>query len=134
MKSLIFITIISLFFSLSALKAQDDTNSKNADHIVDMPNLRDFDPETLTIKEGETVKWVNNSLFKHTVTCDSSKVKKLENVGLPKKAKEWDSGDIKPNESFIHTFNIPGTYKYFCIPHERMGMVGTIIVEEKNED
>jgi hypothetical protein len=31
-------------------------------------------------------------------------------------------------ESFSYTFDEPGTYEYFCIPHEDLGMVGTVTV------
>jgi plastocyanin len=27
-----------------------------------------------------------------------------------------------------HTFDVPGTYQYFCIPHEMAGMTGTVVV------
>ena len=38
-------------------------------------------------------------------------------------------GLIDPDETFEVTFDEPGTYDYFCIPHEGSGMKGTIIVE-----
>jgi hypothetical protein len=31
---------------------------------------------------------------------------------------------------FEHTFDVPGTYDYYCIPHRLMGMVGRIVVGE----
>lgn len=36
---------------------------------------------------------------------------------------------VQPGESFSKTFDVPGTYRYFCIPHEMQGMLGTAIVE-----
>jgi hypothetical protein len=30
--------------------------------------------------------------------------------------------------TFSFTFEEPGTYDYFCIPHEEMGMVGSVTV------
>ena len=30
--------------------------------------------------------------------------------------------------TFSFTFEEPGTYDYFCIPHEKMGMVGSVTV------
>lgn len=32
--------------------------------------------------------------------------------------------------SFEHTFDVPGSYEFFCRPHRSMGMTGTIIVGE----
>lgn len=29
---------------------------------------------------------------------------------------------------FTKTFDVPGEYYYFCIPHESLGMLGTVIV------
>lgn len=28
-----------------------------------------------------------------------------------------------------HTFEVPGTYHYVCVPHEGLGMVGDVVVE-----
>jgi plastocyanin len=33
-------------------------------------------------------------------------------------------------DDFTHTFETVGEYAYFCIPHERAGMVGTVVVTE----
>jgi plastocyanin len=49
-------------------------------------------------------------------------------AALPSGAQAWNSGDINPGQTFTHTFDTPGTYKYFCIPHEVAGMTGTIVV------
>jgi plastocyanin len=40
----------------------------------------------------------------------------------------FDSGNIEEDGSFSHTFTVKGTYKYVCVMHEAMGMVGTVIV------
>ncbi|WP_241997224.1 plastocyanin/azurin family copper-binding protein [Halorubrum sp. SD626R] len=36
---------------------------------------------------------------------------------------------MAPSENYEHTFEEPGTYEYFCIPHEGSGMVGTVRVK-----
>ena len=42
---------------------------------------------------------------------------------------EWTSATIADNgDTFIHTFDTPGTYQYFCQPHVGQGMTGTITV------
>jgi plastocyanin len=38
-------------------------------------------------------------------------------------------GAITSGDTYEHTFEVPGTYHYFCIPHERGGMVGTVTVK-----
>ena len=42
----------------------------------------------------------------------------------------WDSGMIEGGSggTFSFTFEEPGTYDYFCIPHESMGMIGSVTV------
>jgi len=80
-----------------------------------------FQPAKVTIKAGDTVKWVNNKLAPHNVVFDSSvkDADKLSHKGLA----------FSPGESFEVTFNEPGEYPYYCEPHRGAGMNGTIIVE-----
>ena len=95
-----------------------------------------FTPETLTIKTGEVVKWVNDTDEAHTVTAVED--------SLPEGADYFSSGEadsedmakdelaaelVDPGESFEWTFAEPGTYRYYCIPHEADGMVGSVVVE-----
>jgi hypothetical protein len=42
----------------------------------------------------------------------------------------WDSGMIEGGSggTFSFTFEEPGTYDYFCIPHESLGMIGSVTV------
>ena len=96
---------------------------------VGMTNQNNFTPDTVRISTGETVRWENSSLLVHSVTADPEKETKDESVSLPDEAKPFDSGLLDPKETFEHTFKVPGTYNYFCIPHEAM-MTGVVIVEE----
>ena len=70
-----------------------------------------FDPGTVTVAPGTTVKWVNNGQHKHTVTADKG---------------EWDSGDMTAGATYTATFNTPGTFTYNCRYHK--DMKGTIVV------
>lgn len=76
--------------------------------------------EPLTIETGTTVRfvWKSNT---HNVHVTSQ----------PDGA-NWQGHDQIENEgfSFESTFTVPGTYEYVCEPHESLGMVGTIVVEE----
>lgn len=47
---------------------------------------------------------------------------------LPQGAEPWDSGFVKPGASFTMTFDVPGTYRYFCVLHENVDMLGVIEV------
>jgi plastocyanin len=98
-----------------------------------------FKPTKFTVERGDEVVWYNNSARAHSITAYDD--------GIPEDAayfatggydseraalEAWDgmSGSITTGETFSHTFEVPGIYNYFCIPHERAGMVGTIVVEE----
>ncbi len=76
-----------------------------------------FDQANITVPAGTTVTWVQNGDNPHTTTSYD---------GL------WDSGMIAGGSggSFSYTFEEPGTYEYYCIPHEDLGMVGTVTVTE----
>ncbi len=96
---------------------------------VDMGDDLKYSPEHVTIKKGGTITWKNTSGVVHTSTDDPSKAADPANAKLPAGAKTWDSGNIDPGKDFTHTFDTPGDYTYFCIPHESAGMVGTITVQ-----
>lgn len=99
-----------------------------------------YDPTELTVAVGETVVWENTSSRGHTVTAYDD--------GIPEEAAYFASGGFESEEAaraawydgfggrltsgdrYSHTFEIPGTYEYVCIPHEQGGMVGRVIVEE----
>lgn len=85
---------------------------------------RRFSPETLTIRSGDTVRWVFRSEG-HTVTSGSGSADARfcspadTNCGS---APTSNAGDV-----YEHRFTAPGSYAYFCRPHRGM-MTGTIVV------
>jgi plastocyanin len=87
-------------------------------------------PDTVRIRVGQAVLWRSVSSLIHTVTADPSKAARADDVLLPNGASPFDSGDIKPNAVFSHTFDVPGEYRYFCTPHELGGMVAVVVVEK----
>jgi len=95
---------------------------------VTMTNTLSFKPAEATISVGETVKWTNTSVIVHTVTADPEEATLDDSVKLPDGAEPFDSGTLDPDTSFTHTFETPGTYRYFCIPHEGAKMYGTVVV------
>lgn len=95
---------------------------------VNMSNQLNFEPASVTIDSGETIKFVNDSALLHTVTADPAKARNPDSTSLPEGAVTFDSGNLAAGEHFSYTFTTPGTYQYFCIPHEAAGMTGTIVV------
>lgn len=72
-----------------------------------------FEPSTLTIAPGETVRWFNDDALPHTVSANDGR---------------WDSGDLVPGQGFERSFDQSGSYAYLCRYHA--GMAGTIAVED----
>jgi plastocyanin len=76
-----------------------------------------FNPPCIVVPAGSTVTWTNIGMPTHTVTSDS---------GAPV---TFDSGALGTSGTFSFTFASPGTINYHCIPHQSIGMVGTVIVQ-----
>lgn len=106
-------------------------NDTNPAATVEMTNTLKFTSDTVRIPAGQTVRWKNSSLLVHSVTADPSEATMEGSVTLPDGAEPFDSGLMDPEETFEHTFKKPGTYTYFCIPHEAAKMRGTVIVEAR---
>lgn len=128
-----------MMFGLIGVEAASGQEGQAADQsdpaaVVEMTDRFKFDPETVTIQVGETVKWVNEpSTILHTVTAVSDKAMNSESVRLPDGAEPFNSGELQPGEVFTHTFMVPGRYKYFCIPHEQADMIGEVVVESAKQ-
>jgi plastocyanin len=90
-----------------------------------------YEPASLTIKAGTTVKWVNNSGEdgpRHTSTDDPEWATPQSPAILPAADAKWRTPFLRPGESAVHKFTVPGKYQYFCETHGQYGMVGTITV------
>jgi plastocyanin len=88
-----------------------------------------FSPKEVRIKAGQTVRWINTTTQVHTVTTDPALAANPVNAAVPAGALPFHSGNIESGASYTMKLVVPGTYKYFCKPHEAMGHVGTVIVE-----
>lgn len=117
---------VSLLLGGCASAAAPPTEGASA-AVVTM-HFHSFEPKTVTIPVGGTVRWENRSLIWHTVTADPALAKKPEDVSLPQGAAGFDSGKVEAGAVYQRKFTVPGTYRYFCQPHEVMGMVGEIRV------
>ena len=113
------LVVSSFFFNTAAAAAETFTVKMGGD-----AGTLQFDPPALTIKAGDTVKWVNNKLSPHNIVFDSTKVAEAQASKLSHKGLAFSAG-----ESFESTFSELGTYTYYCEPHRGAGMVGTITVE-----
>lgn len=117
-------------FGLSACKGQSrEAGAVKAAAIVTMSDALKFSPQSVHIHSGDVVEWRNTSLLVHTVTADPSLAALPSSARLPAGAKPFNSGNLDPDGVFRHRFTTPGTYKYFCIPHEAAGMTGEVVVQ-----
>ena len=96
--------------------------------MTDKPPM--YQPLKVTVKVGQSVEWINNAQTLHSVTTDPDSAQKPTDVSSPPGAKPFDSGFMKPGATFDYTFTVPGTYKYLCLPHEKDGMIGWVIVSK----
>ena len=110
---LCFAIILCLLQGNLGLEVEQETET----HVVtvDSTNLR-FTPSTLTINEGDTLRfvWGGQALPHNSV----------EENGV------FDSGDPERTVDFEHVFDYDssGTYSFFCEPHEAVGMTGSVTV------
>lgn len=94
-----------------------------------------FEPSTLTIKQGDAVKFIMVTGGPHNVAFDN--VTGPAHDQLSANMGPNQTGDLSspmlmnPNEAYTISFaKIPaGTYAFHCTPHLAMGMKGTITVQ-----
>jgi plastocyanin len=115
-KNRIVIVLFMAIIGLSAGCSKDDNNKDNGGS--GGPGANEvwiqsfaFNPVTITVTAGTTVKWTNKDGTTHTITSTT-------NV--------FDSGNVLNNGTFSFTFATPGTYPYFCKLHPTM--TGTVVV------
>lgn len=82
-----------------------------------------FEPTTLEITPGTTVRWVWESDNHNVVPQSQPDGASWDGEGSP--GTTFNSG-----HEYTYTFETLGTYEYVCTPHESAGMVGSIEVVE----
>src|ERR1043166_7194917 len=111
------ITIAALLsgFSLFALAGETkDTGNGGADQIkIEIKDFA-FNPQTITVKSGEKITWINRDEEPHTVVSVGKQFKK--------------SSALDTGQTYTIVAGAPGTYSYFCSVHPKM--TGTIVVQK----
>jgi len=84
-----------------------------------------FEPATVTINKGESVTWKNNAGFPHNIMFDEDEIPAGAN------ADKLSNEDYlnAPGETVTRTFDVSGSYSYYCEPHQGAGMQGKVIVK-----
>ena len=83
---------------------------------VGMENIQ-FNPASVTVKVGGTVKWTNNESIPHDVTKE----------GGPGPDFSSGKGNMMQGDTYEQTFKEAGTINYRCTIHPNM--TGKVIVE-----
>ena len=98
-------------FALGQAEKEASTDASKKNQIV----IKDFhfSPETITVKSGEKLTWINRDEEPHTVVSVEKQFKK--------------SSALDTDQEFTITVGAPGVYTYFCSVHPKM--TGTIVVE-----
>jgi len=102
--------------SMSAAVAAWTAPSPNYEYVITID--KNFHPDRLEVKLGDTVIWKNFDSDDHTVTSELRPASPQEGG--------FDSGLIPSGLSFEKVFSRIGTYKYYCKIHPEQ--TGTVIV------
>ena len=100
------------------------TEADNASRIsivegASLPDMRSFEPASITVPTGTTVTWTNNDTTLHTIISGTPKGVDSGTV--------FDSSYLKSGKTFEHKFDSTGTFDYYCTLHPFM--VGTVVVK-----
>lgn len=115
----------------------NSASGEGSDYDVGMADSA-FEPSEVTVSVGETVVWKNTSGRAHTVTAYDSGIPEsgryfasggFEDEQAARDAWQRGAGGIVSGDTYEHTFQTEGEFEYVCIPHERQGMVGSVVVE-----
>ena len=105
---------ISGYSVLAIAGEMKDTGSSGASQ--NKIEIKDFafNPQTITVKSGEKITWVNRDEEPHTVVSVGKQFKK--------------SSALDTDQTYTIVAGAPGTYSYFCSVHPKM--TGTIVVQK----
>lgn len=81
------------------------------EQVITINNFK-FSPESITVKAGTTVTWLNSDTVDHAIAADDM---------------SFDIGVVAPGEKGSYAFTKAGTYTYHCAAHP--SMTATVVVE-----
>ena len=106
------IGIVALLIGVVALSGCTQSQQNVPPNTVIIQNFA-FSPNSLTVKAGTNVTWINQDSTTHTVTSDDGAFQ--------------SSGNLNKGDNYTFTFTKAGTYPYHCSMHP--SMTGKIIVQ-----
>lgn len=110
------LAIALIFIMNSPVAGKGGTTFK----VTVLKNVLKLDPEEITIRPGDTVKWTNIDDRKHNLAS-------LPGSGTSDALEIFTV--MEPGAVYTHKFDAPGEYPYFCFIHNQM--TGHITVAKK---
>jgi plastocyanin len=112
------IIFLALIFSITLISISTSSAYAATAYSISIPNGADaqncsknlnacFNPTTISVNVGDTIKWTNNDGTEHTTTSGPS--------GSPDGL--WNSGVLTSGKSFTTTITKTGTLNYYCLLH-----------------
>jgi plastocyanin len=111
-RAIIGITLLATLASAGG--RQIFANEEPTTHVVVMENMK-FSPSVLRVRVGDRIEFKNADLVPHTATA--------------KPAGAFDSGLLKPAESWVFSPKALGIFEYTCTFHPMM--VGKLTVDQR---
>jgi plastocyanin len=114
-KTAVILSVLTLLGFSFASFAGETKDAAGGGGTVNRIEIKDFsfNPQTITVKSGEKITWINHDEEPHTIVSVEKQFKK--------------SSALDTDQEFTVTAGAPGTYSYFCSVHPKM--TGTIIVQ-----
>ncbi len=112
------IALIAAGMLLLTLSAGLALAAKGKVSIVESNERYSYSPANLTVEQGSTVVWTNNSDAAHTVTADDS---------------AFASDSVGQDGTFQQTFNSVGTFAYHCEIHDYMHAKITVVAATSSQ-
>lgn len=127
---------LALLFVFTLVSCGDDGNGDDADgssgaelenvRVIDGPEAdvevldNSFNDENIQVAPGTKVVWTNDGRQDHDIVPAEG-----DGFGV-------EPDDFGPDAVYEHTFDEPGTYRYYCSLHGTRvaGMVGAVVVKE----
>lgn len=140
-------TTAALILTVSPATAQEGALQKPRTVVVKMVDFG-FEPATLMVSVGDTVRFVQATASPHNVEFRTVP-EGAELAEIPVPPAEGPSGTLSSPPALMgryltqvgETYEIlidehfaAGTYDYACTPHETLGMTGTIVVEDPGRE
>ena len=105
-----------VFLNLLLFGRDGDMNTASVGGNENKIEIKDFafNPQTITVKSGEKITWINRDEEPHTVVSVEKQFKK--------------SSALDTDQEFTIVAGSPGTYTYYCSVHPKM--TGAIVVKQ----